>query len=63
MDFEVIISSEGTYIAACYMAKIFIEAESLKELNDGIMTALDERFTAAEQKPAAADINLIFYQE
>jgi len=62
MEFEVIRSAEGIYMAACYVEKIFIEASCLEELHDGIESALDERFNV-EEKPKASDINLIFYQE
>jgi hypothetical protein len=62
MEFEVIRSAEGDYVAACYIEKIFIEASCLEELHEGIESAISERFSSGE-KPKASDINLIFYQE
>jgi len=62
MEFEVIRSTEGIYVADCYLEKIFIEASCLEELHEGIESALNERFSDKE-KPKPSDINLIFYQE
>lgn len=63
LEFEVIAKPEGGFVAACTQKKIFVEADDLQSLHDGIQKSVDQAYIKhPAKKPSGKNIRLIVHQ-
>lgn len=63
LDFEVVATPKGGYVAECKRKKLFVEAEDLQGLHDGIQKSVDQAYLKQpSKKPSGKNIRLIVHQ-